>query len=154
MSLEHRSILAKAVIFKISLAEKRDVFDIKKIIDGHRVDLGFIPKTAFSEAVEKGWLLVAKIDDVVVGFVRFRHRHDKTTTLYEIAVANHVKRRGIGRMLIYKLIEHARQYNQLEIKLKCPANLPANHFYHALGFQLVRVDKGKRRDLNVWRLEL
>lgn len=142
------------MFFHISLAQEQDVFGVKKIADEHRVDLGFIPEAAFSEAVDKGWLLVAKIDDVVVGFVRFRHRHDKTTTLYEIAVANHVKRQGIGRRLIYKLIEHARQYNQVEIKLKCPANLPANHFYHALGFQLVRVDKGKRRDLNVWRLEL
>jgi len=139
---------------RISSAEERDVFAVKEIADEHRVDFGFIPRAAFSEAVNKGWLLVAKIDDVLVGFVRFRHRRDKTTTLYEIAVANHIKRQGIGRALIHSLIEHARQHNQLDIKLKCPVNLPANHFYSVLGFELVRVDKGKRRELNMWRLEL
>ncbi len=138
----------------ISPAEERDVIAVKEIADRHRVDFGFIPRVAFYEAVDKGWLLVAKVDGVVVGFVRFRHRRDKTTTLYEIAVANHIKRQGIGRALIYRLIEHARQHNQLDIKLKCPVNLPANHFYSALGFELVRVEKGKRRELNVWRLQL
>jgi len=135
-------------------AKERDVFAVKEIADGHRVDFGFIPRAVFFEAVDKGWLLVAKVDNVVVGFVRFRHRCDKTTTLYEIAVANHIKRQGIGRALLSSLIEHARQHNQLEITVKCPVNLLANHFYSSLGFQLVRVDKGKRRDLNVWRLEV
>lgn len=140
--------------FHILPAKEWDVVAVKEIADGHRVDFGFIPKAVFFEAVDKEWLLVAKIDDVVVGFVRFRHRCDRTTTVYEIAVAKHIRRQGIGRALIYSLIEHARRHNQLEITLKCPVDLPANHFYHALDFQLVRVDKGKRRDLNVWRLEL
>lgn len=135
-------------------AEDRDVFAVKEILDEHRVEFGFIPKAVFFEAIDKGWLLVAKLNHFVVGFVRFRHRCDKTTTLYEIAVANHNKRQGIGKALISSFIEHAIRNKQTEIILKCPVGLPANHFYSSLGFQLVRVDKGKRRDLNVWRLEL
>ncbi|MBC7342728.1 MAG: GNAT family N-acetyltransferase [Clostridia bacterium] len=139
---------------RILVASAEDVSAIKKIADDHRTDCGFIPKAAFLEAVDKGWLLVAKVHGVVAGFVRFRHRRDKTTTVYEIALANHFKRQGIGTELVFALTEHARQRNQLEIFLKCPANLPANHFYSSLGFQLVRVDSGKRRDLNVWRFGL
>jgi N-acetylglutamate synthase-like GNAT family acetyltransferase len=140
--------------FHLSRARDSDIAAVKEIVDAYRSVFGFVPKSAFSEAAGMNWLLVAKIDGALVGFVRFRHRHDKTTILYEIGVSNQVVRQGIGRALISRLVDDAYRQNQLDIRLKCPIELPANHFYLALGFKLIGMEKGKKRDLNIWRLEL
>lgn len=135
-------------------AREPDVGSIKDLIDSHRADFGFVPRAAFLEAVSRKWLLVAKSHDAVVGFVRFRHRRDRITSVYEVLVAESARRKGIGSKLLHALADDARAVGQQEIILKCPVDLLANDFYSAAGFHLVEVRKGRVRSLNVWKLIL
>ncbi len=141
-------------MLNVALAGEKDVSAIKVIADHCRDELGFIPRKAYEEAAKRSWLLVVRKDDAVVGFVRFRFRLDRVVTIYEIAVEKLARGQGIGRRLIRGLIEYAKQEGQTRIQLKCPQDLPANCFYRKLGFNLVAEEKGKRRSLNIWALDL
>lgn len=137
----------------VSRATEAEIESVKDLLDRHRYEFGFIPKAAISEAIEKGWLLIAKTHRLA-GFIRYRPRRDKVTVIYEIVVDQTFRNLGVGRALIQQLVERSRELDQLEIRAKCPVDLAANQFYSALGFELVGTEKGKKRDLNVWKLKL
>jgi hypothetical protein len=40
----------------------------------------------------------------------------------------------------------------IAVRLKCPADLPANEFYARYGFLLVAVERKSARPLSVWEL--
>lgn len=86
----------------------------------------------------------------VAGMVHFYARRDHIITLYNIVVAQTYQSRGIGRRLFEALIGVAESRGKTLIRLKCPAELPANLFYKHLGLELIVVEPGKIRPLNVW----
>jgi hypothetical protein len=65
--------------------------------------------------------------------------------IYEICTPQEARGKGIGRAIIERI--------PLPIELKCPLDNESNHFYQHIGFRKVRVDPGKKRQLNVWRLD-
>jgi N-acetylglutamate synthase-like GNAT family acetyltransferase len=137
---------------RVRLASEADVSDIKALADRHRGELGFNPRQRFLDSVHKGELLVALEAERVVGFARFHHRRDSSTTIYEIA--SDIHSRGIGRQLVEALRARCLEQGSRRIKLLCPVELPANDFYQALGFQRVgeRSREGRKRPLYEWEL--
>lgn len=131
-----------------------DLDAIKAIADAHRDELGFVIRRALQESVERGELIVAVDGDHITGFVDYRHRRDQQTTLYHIAVLQHVRQRGVGRLLVEGVREDALANGKNVIRLKCPESLPANEFYARVGWQQVAVENGKVRRLVVWELLL
>ncbi len=126
----------------------------KRIADSNRDAVGFLMTVVFSEAVAHGRLLVAEVNDAVVGFVRFNHRVRGTeTALYDLCVDQDMRYCGVGRALIDGLVEECRGSNRASIMLRCPDGLPANDFYRKLNFQLCGCEQGRRRELRVWRLD-
>lgn len=144
----------RSCALRILPATESDICSIKNLVDNHRAEFGFIPRAAFQEAVPKKWILVAKGWDTLLGFVRFRHRRDRITSIYELLVEKSARRKGVGTLLVHSLADNARALGQREIVLKCPIELSANDFYSAIGFHLVEVHKGRVRNLNVWKLIL
>jgi hypothetical protein len=72
----------------ISVVEARtdeDVSAAKRIADRFRRELGFHTAQAFRESGNRGELLIVLDGSDPIGFVRFHHRRDHRTTLYEIA---------------------------------------------------------------------
>src|SRR5271166_393763 len=139
----------------ISVVEARSdeqVSGAKQIADRFRQELGFHTAQAFRDSSNRGELLVALKGSDPVGFVRFRHRRDHRTTLYEIASI--LQGAGVGRGLISVLITRCRAAASEEIQLKCPIELPANLFYSRLGFILRgrRSVAGIGRPLFEWHL--
>ncbi len=68
------------------------------------------------------------------GFAHYRIGRDGSITLYEIAVADHAKRMGVGRMLLSALSEHGAR----TVRLKTDAaHAESNAFYLACGFCLI-----------------
>lgn len=128
------------------------ISDVKRIADALRRQLGFINVSAFRDSVNRGELLIARDQlGAVVGFARFHHRKDRITTLYEIGVSS--VSRGVGTALMSALELYAEKAGSLEIRLKCPVDLPANDFYKARGYeQSGRVSTaGRSRRLILWR---
>jgi ribosomal protein S18 acetylase RimI-like enzyme len=132
-----------------------DVTGIKLLADGHRLELGFNARQKFEEVALQQRGFVALMDDVLVGFVIFRHRKiDQQTTLSDICVAQPQRNQQIGSCLICALINQCTLLSRDYIQLKCPVALPANDFYQRLGFTLDRTEVGKKRPLNVWRFPI
>lgn len=141
---------------EIRYAKVEEIGEIKRLADRNRETLGFIMRPAFLESYEKYWLLVACCKDDIIGFVRFRHRRDHVTTLYEICVAKPYRGMGVGRKLIFSLDLDARIEGSTKIQLKAPTHIDANGFYEHLGFSWTysTLQNGKRRPLNVWEYTL
>lgn len=144
-------------IFVIDHAEFSDLTSIKRIADSNREALGFVPRPKVEEAIATNRVLVASDSDQrkVVAFVIYRHRKtDKQTTVYDICVEEEVRRQGIGSLLLKELYDECRNLGRDFIQLKCPLDLAANLFYKSVGFYRSRIEQGKRRSLNVWRLDV
>lgn len=138
----------------ITKARSTDINEIKQIADLHRRELGFVRRPSLSEAIIRSEIFVAKKNGSILGFVDYRHRKDRQTTLYNIAVLPQYRNLGVGRKLIEALVAEAKKLDQSCILLKCPEELSANKFYEALRFQLREVEPGKHRRLNIWRWAL
>lgn len=129
---------------------------VKCIADEYRWELGFQPASAFEQSARGSELIVATQRKEAVGFVRFHHRKDRRTTIYEIATRTGSRGRGVGRRLIDKLKLDCLRVGSRSIRLLCPIELSANGFYAAMGFrQIGRHSKpGKSRPLYEWELSL
>ena len=137
---------------RVRAAGPADLAAVKAIMDAHRHELGFVPRPALATAAARGWLLVAELDDRIVGALNWWTRRDGVVVLYNVAVAAGMRGRGVGRSLLDALISWARQRGARQVALKCPEDLPANDFYRRAGFTLRRREPGKRRGLNCWAL--
>jgi N-acetylglutamate synthase-like GNAT family acetyltransferase len=132
-----------------------DISEIKKIVDRHRKELGFVYRSALLLSISRGELLAA-VDqkNVVLGIVHYRHRLDRNTTLYNLVVTPGFQGFGIGKELIQALILESQKKGQQSIILKCPEDLPSNEFYRGCGFEKITTEQGKKRPLNIWSLDM
>lgn len=65
----------------------------------------------------------------------------------DVIVSKDFQGRGIGKQIVLRLIDEAKEYEVRHINLTArPSGIAANHLYQSLGF--------KRRDTNVYRLTL
>lgn len=135
-------------------ATKKDLDAIKELADSHRSELGFVLRPALARSISREEVLIAENSAGVIGFVEYHHREDEQTTLYHIAVRPTHRRKGVGQALVHALRSEAESLGKRRILLKCPTDLPANGFYDRLGFQSVRKEQGKARNLDVWMLFL
>lgn len=137
-------------LLEVRKATRYDIDSIKKIADAHRDELGFVLRPALLASIDRGEVTVVQVADNLVGFMEYHHRQDEQTTLYHILVIPSMRGKGIGRLLIETLTKEATESGHSVVKLKCPANLPANRFYEHIGARLHTVENGKSRDLIVW----
>jgi ribosomal protein S18 acetylase RimI-like enzyme len=138
----------------VRFATADDVPAVKAIADRHRHELGFVPAAALAEAARERRLLVAVLDEKVVGFVHFRCCRDGHATIYEIAVLPEHRQRGVGRALVEAVVQEAASRGCVVLQLKCPIDLPANEFYRRAGFTEAGIEEGKRRPLRLWQKRL
>ncbi len=83
--------------------------------------------------------MVAEFDDEVVGFMIYE-LHKQRLHLLNFAVAARVRRQGVGRQLVEKLISKLsyQRRSQLQIEIR-ETNLGALNFFKAQGFRAVSV---------------
>jgi len=143
----------------ILVAQMEHLTAAKKLADRHKYELGFINQAILQKAIESNSLLVAPCPNIgnsvnaeleLVGLVHFYVRRDNVVTLCNIVVAQVYQRTGLGRRLFEELVRLTCSMVKTQIRLKCPAELPANLFYERLGLKIVAVEPGKHRPLNVW----
>lgn len=131
--------------YEISQATLEDIDGIKKIADKNANEIGFVLRPALEEHCKRGSLLVAKDKDIIIGFCNYNKRKDGVNIIYEICNDFKYRGNGIAKSMIEKL--------KKPIQLKCPIDNESNKFYEHYGFKLIDIEEGKKRKLNVWRLE-
>lgn len=144
----------KTSVVLMRCATVEDLAPIKAIADHNKATLGFVSRGELTKALASDSLLVAELDNQVVGYVCFyrcRKLKPGQFTVNSIAVAATARMRGIGRQLIAALVAMMPR----TIVLKCIAGTPANKFYEAIGF----INQGSehkpgRRQLIVWVLDV
>lgn len=135
----------------IRKANFNDLDAIKKIVDKHRLELGFVMRAIIEKAIRDAEIFVAEYSQEIIGFAQYHHRRDGQTTLYNIAVLPDSRNIGIGKRLFGAVLDESKLRKQKIIALKCPLELDANQFYFHLGMQCILTEKGKIRQLQVWR---
>ena len=129
----------------IRLATEKDIDTISKIASKSSKEIGFVMKVAMKEAITKDSLIVVERNREVVGFCKFNKRKkDGVTVIYEICVLKEYRGLGYGKQMI--------NYLTKPIELKCPVDNASNKFYEGIGCKLVETVPGRKRALNVWRL--
>ena len=114
------------------------------LFQAHRDELGFVNE---AQCREKD-LYTVKRGGQVIGAALANHCVRKPqTTLYEIAVEEAHRRQGIATELLTRL---CRDSPHEKLVAKCPEDLAANAWYQSTGWDLVDVESGKNRRLNVY----
>jgi len=141
--------------FKIRKAKAEDLPSVKRLAAGDSYALGFVLRSALVQAIEEKRIVVAEAFGMLIGFQEYYHRkRDGQTTLYHKCVAPPFRRHGVGTALVNAVVKESRQMGRHFLLLKCPEDLPSNGFHKNYGFRFVGVERGRRRKLNVWRLDL
>lgn len=131
-----------------------DIDAVKAIADREKRALGFVHRGSLVRAAARGELVVATMGTAVAGFCQLYRRRDGIVSVYHIAVMPEARGTGIGRALLADVGGDAGERGMAAVRLKCPADLPANEFYRHLGFRLVSGEAGAARPLNVWEYRL
>lgn len=122
----------------------------KQIADKFKDELGFVNRESLKTQELNNELIV--LDNI--SFISFHLRQDNRATIYNLAVLKDYQKQGYGKLLFYKLLCLCIEKNKRYIQCKCPENLESNNFYKHIGFNLLQVEEGKKRKLNVWRYEI
>jgi len=122
--------------------------DAAALFQQHRDELGFVNR---AQCAEKD-LLVERRGGEIVGALLGNHcvRKDQST-VYELAVREEHRRRGVGRRLVERF---AAESPHDRLVAKCPTDLPAMEFYRDSGWNRVGTDDGKDRKLAIWECEV
>lgn len=146
------SAAASEAPVSIRLAALADIAAVKVIADRDKHALGFVHRASLERAITRGELWVACRGGAVVGFCHTYYRRDGVVTVYHVAVMSEARLAGIGRALLVRVIHMADERGMEAIRLKCPADLPANAFYARLGFCHRDSETLRSRPLHVWEM--
>jgi len=142
-------------------AINEDAPHIIALAEAHEHELGPISKhhSWLMQQIDRGEVFVAKTHEgEIVGFVSFHHKHlreDQNTTIYYLCTYSTYRRHGVGKRLMEAVAVDARLCGNKRITLKCPTQLPANHFYQSIGYTLEGSETDQEAGrLNVWTLPL
>jgi GNAT superfamily N-acetyltransferase/predicted nucleic acid-binding protein len=128
--------------------------------DSERDVLGFLPRSAYSEAAAQGKLYVATAEvaegEYYAGHLLYggRFPHLRVFQLYTLP---QFRGRHIGRQLIDTLVSDAESQYHITISARVAADLAVNEFWERMGFKTIRTVAGgitRGRQINLRRREL
>ena len=116
--------------------------------------LGFLPKGAFKDSLQKGTVLVARNEsDKIVGYLLYRIAKGRAAIAH-LAVLETSRGKGVAAALMNQLI--ARTKHLEGITLRCRQDFKAHSFWPKMGFVSRRTVKGRgadNADLVVWHFD-
>jgi hypothetical protein len=118
----------------------------------HTDALGFIPRATVERYVEAGQALLARENEEPCGFLIFGNGWPRLK-IYQACIQYDAQRRQRGLQLVGQVIALASERGCDAVSLWCADDLPANDFWRAAGFQLLRSKPGghrRGRQLNLW----
>jgi len=107
---------------------------IASLADAHTHELGFLPMQTIHALYDAGRVQVAEINDDPVGYL-MRGRFASRTRIYQACIRADARRLTFGSQTLAALTASATAAKVHRISLWCAADLPANAFWLACGFQ-------------------
>lgn len=119
--------------------------DIPTIID-IQTECGLSPWTSEAYEIElhrtDSIMLAALRDATIVGFIVGRAVHEVEAEIYNIGTTSHVRRTGVGSVLVDAFVEECRTRGVSKVWLEVRVgNQAARGFYRSLGFEPVLTRK-------------
>lgn len=123
------------------------VREVQSAADTDKEALGFLPRVAYEEAVQKGEITLAVCDEP--GSTRYAghiwvsgtYPHARVVQLF---VPQEYRGQRLATRLLRSAIQTAEAFGYLSIKANVAADLPANRVYEHHGFEIARTRAGGR----------
>ncbi|RZL50347.1 MAG: GNAT family N-acetyltransferase [Pedobacter sp.] len=121
---------------EISFANSTHLDEIYRIWGLNRATLGLMPKDAFKDCIKKKWIIIASINNCVVGYLQFRHTaRTQTLSIVHLCVDSSSRGSGISDKLLDKLVDEYKNTAR-GIKLNCRSDYDkAISFWQRYNFQ-------------------
>lgn len=102
--------------------------------------LGYFSKTALEHYISKNRVMIGEENEDHAGYIlgaqRLRY-NPMIRPIFQAAVAMDAQRRHLGLQLVQQTIDDAKIAGQQVVQANCAAELEANHFWEAAGFQCI-----------------
>ena len=132
-----------------------DLDAVDKLMKRHSSTLGFLPREALRNYLERENTLGTKTDDgKLIGYL-LHAANPKYFRIAQLCVAEDFNGQGTARQLINELKKSAT--TQKDIRLRCRNDFPAHQMWPKLGFSAIDEQPGQSRDrlpLTLWHLPL
>lgn len=118
--------------------------------------VGFLPRTIYPKAIQEGRCQIAEANGEAAGFF-LQGNWAPVTRIYQTAVTEEERLQDCARSMFHRMRLRAVELGVQAIELHCADELPANAFWHALGFVAMgrRMPKTlNRRWATRWRWQL
>ena len=140
---------------KASVLKVVDLDAVDELMKPNSGTLGFLPRAAIEDHLQKEWVLGAKTPDGrLVGYLMYAANRDRLRIAH-LCVSETHRGQGIARMLLGAL--KASATTQKIITLRCRNDFPANEMWRKLGFVPIAESPGRSKEghlLTLWRLPL
>jgi N-acetylglutamate synthase-like GNAT family acetyltransferase len=120
----------------------------------HADALGFLPRAALAEKIERGQVWLSLENGEPAGFLHHGSLAVPEVRIFQAAVQYDARRRHLGLALVRDLAARAAAVGARGLSLRCLSFLDANDFWRAAGFALLDTEPGAKRPLNVWAKQL
>lgn len=138
----------------VSVAGDGDLLYVVSLMRANRESVGGLPVPAVKERVDRGTVLLARINGDPVGYILYDNR-DGVLRIPQACIQYDARRRKYGIALMQALL--STHPNANEVSLRCAADLEANVFWRDMGFVCVGTSPGGKRrgrTINAWTLWL
>lgn len=141
----------------IRTATEADILFLDSLQKKYRGCLGFLPRPALDFYARHGLVTVAQENGEPAGFLLGKEKlryEPRIRPIFQAAIAMDAQRRHHGLALVALLCEQAKAAGQLAVQANCAADLEANEFWEAAGFQAINAmtpDTLRGRPIICWR---
>ena len=130
-----------------TIADATYIWDLSERM---RDSIGYAPRGAIVDRIERQRVLVIEENGSIAGFISHTHRIDRLTHLPQIGVDPALWRTRAGTLVMQTVIQAARDAGSTALTLRSALDLPANFFWPTLGFLPQGIIAGQRRTLSAW----
>ena len=134
----------------ITRATPRDLAYVVDLQKRHANALGFIPRAALEEKIDRGRIWLARENGEPAGYLHHGSLARPEVRIFQAAIQYDARRRHMGLALVDDLVRRAEHAGARGVSLRCLSFLEANQFWDAAGFSLLTTEPGGKGTLNVW----
>jgi N-acetylglutamate synthase-like GNAT family acetyltransferase len=135
---------------EVRAATRADLAYVVALQKRNHEALGFIPRAALAEKIDRGQILLASDNGDPAGFLHHGSLAVPEVRIFQAAIQYDARRRHHGLALVHAMVRRATDAGAKGLSLRCLDVLDANDFWAAAGFARIGTEPGARGTLNVW----